>query len=59
MFSPNPFWSQGSERLDFVRSFKRCGTLEVTCTPQESRQILIDHLATFFPEHIDTLTRII
>ena len=50
--SQQPFWAK-------IFETERCGTLEVTCTPQESRQILIDHLASFFPEHRDTLTRII
>ena len=50
--SQQPYWAE-------IFGADRCRTLEVTCTPQESRQTLTDHLATFFPEHRDTLMKII
>ncbi len=49
--SQQPFWAKVFEE-------GRRGTLETGCTPQESRQTLIDHLCTFFPDHRDTLTRV-
>ena len=56
----NLFGSAGqSEGQPFWAKIIESGDTAVNCTPQESRQILIDHLAAFLPGERDALSGII
>lgn len=51
---------QSSERPFWASVFDdKADTVAVDCTPEESRQILIDHIAWFFPEERDAISKMI